>query len=71
MLENVKSWKTTIIGIVTAIIPILIILGVINVEQSEVISQTANTLVEAISAIITAVGSLWLIFKAKDPSSGK
>ena len=66
MLENIKQWKTTLMGIVVAIIPILVLTGIISVEQSEAINQLSSNLIEAIAVAAATVASAWLVFKSKD-----
>lgn len=66
MLENIKNWKTTLMGIVIAIIPILVLTGIISVEQSDLVSQSASQVIEAVSVAATAAAGAWLVLKAKD-----
>lgn len=66
MLENFKNWKTTLLGILTAVITILVSLGLIDSSQSDVLHLNLETIVTGVSAIGSAVASIWLMFKSKD-----
>jgi len=65
MLENVKEWKTTILGVVTLVISGLVIFGVITPENSAEINANTITISEAIVAIVTGVSGIINIFRAK------
>ena len=73
MLKNVydskvktKNLVTTITGIVTLLITLLVTFGVLTPEQAEGTTTQVNVLATAIPQIVSAVAALILIFKAKD-----
>ena len=61
-----KNLVTTISGIVTLLITILVGLGVIKPELQSQIQDYANILISSGSAIWGVIAGLILIFKAKD-----
>ena len=61
-----KNLITTIMGVVTLIIPILVIVGLISAEQSTGLQTNLSVIGNSVVAIVGAVSSLILIFKAKD-----
>jgi protein-S-isoprenylcysteine O-methyltransferase Ste14 len=61
-----KNLITTISGIVTLVITILVSFGVFTPEQAEGVTTQTNVLLTAVPQIISAVAALILIFKAKD-----
>jgi len=61
-----KNLITTIMGVVTLIIPILVIVGLISAEQSTGLQTNLGVIGDSIIAIVGAVSSLILMFKAKD-----
>ena len=61
-----KNLVTTITGIITLVITVLVGFNVITPEQSTELQGHANTLIQNISSIVAVVASLILMFKAKD-----
>ena len=61
-----KNLITTVMGVVAMIIPILAVVGLITPEQSEGLSTNLTIIGNAVVAIVGAITSLILIFKAKD-----
>ena len=61
-----RNLVTTISGIVTLIITILVQFGVFTPEQAGGVTEHTTTLLTVIPQAITAIASLILIFKAKD-----
>lgn len=67
--QSLKSWKTTVLGFVPIILSLLLMLGVINVEDQEVVNQSVNQAfdsasggVDNILALISAVVGLIGVF---------
>lgn len=54
-MTNESKWLTAISGIVAAVIPILVVYGVITAEQGELWSALALAIVGAIVAIVVPV----------------
>jgi protein-S-isoprenylcysteine O-methyltransferase Ste14 len=61
-----KNLVTTISGIVTLIITLLVTFGVFTPEQAEGVTTQTTTLLAIIPQAISAIAALILIFKAKD-----
>lgn len=57
---------TTITGVITLILAVLVGFGVIDLSQQVELETHAVTIVEAIAAIYAAVNAIILMFKAKD-----
>ena len=57
---------TTITGILTAILSVLVFFGVITPEQSSELGSHAITVINAVIGIYGAVVAIILMFKAKD-----
>ena len=57
---------TTISGIVTLVITILVSFGVFTPEQASGVTQHTTTLLTVIPEVVSAIAALILIFKAKD-----
>ena len=54
-MTNESKWLTAISGIVAAVIPILVVYGVVTAEQGELWSGLALAIVGAIVAIVVPV----------------
>jgi len=61
-----RNLVTTISGIVTLIITILVSFGVFTPAQASDVTVQTNVLLTAVPQIISAFAALILIFKAKD-----
>jgi len=57
---------TTITGIVTLVITLLVTFGVFTPEQAAGVTTQTNVLLTAIPQVVSAIAALILIFKAKD-----
>jgi len=57
---------TTISGIITLVLAVLVSFGVLTPEQSTEVGQHAMTILQAVVGIWSAITGLILIFKAKD-----
>jgi hypothetical protein len=57
---------TTISGIVTLVITLLVTFGVFTPTQASGVTQQTNVLLTAIPQVVSAIAALILIFKAKD-----
>ena len=60
------NWKSTVLGILTLVVTLLVSFGVITSDQSIVMNQNLSDIVEAVSAIIVGVTAILNIFKFKD-----
>ena len=62
-----KNLITTIMSVVTMLIPILMLVGLITPAQSDGLQTNLGVIGDAVLGIITAVSSLILLF-SKDPT---
>jgi len=63
---STKNLVTTIAGIITLAITILVALGVFTPEQATEVTEQTNILLTAIPQAVAAIAALILIFRAKD-----
>jgi hypothetical protein len=61
-----KNLITTISGVVTLIITLLVTFGVFTPTQAADVTVQTNVLLTAVPQVVSAVAALILIFKAKD-----
>jgi protein-S-isoprenylcysteine O-methyltransferase Ste14 len=61
-----KNLVTTIAGIVTLVITLLVTFGVITPDQATGLTTQTNVLIEAVPLVVSAIAGIILIFKAKD-----
>jgi hypothetical protein len=61
-----RNLITTISGIVTLLITLLVTFGVFTPEQAAGVTVQTNTLLTVIPEAVSAIAALILIFKAKD-----
>ena len=61
-----RNLVTTLTGIITAVVTVLVLVGVLTPEQSGTLSSNAVSIVEAVGVIWGAVASIILMFKATD-----
>lgn len=61
-----RNLVTTITGLIALVVPILVIVGLLTPEQSADLQKHGITIVESVGAIVGAISSIILIFKAKD-----
>ena len=66
LIKRLKSWKTTIVGVATAISAVLVILGVLTPENTGV--EDIKALMEAVLVGLASVSGLILAF-TKDPGT--
>lgn len=73
MNENVKQWKSTIAGIAPSVIGLLVLLGVVKVDDQPSILEGINAVLDSgeaivvqVTGLISTVSGLWSIFKSKD-----
>jgi len=63
---NFLNWKTTVTGILLAVVTILSALGVFSPEQATGVQTQGSVIIEAVNVIIGAISALILMFKATD-----
>lgn len=52
LMANFRDWKTTVIGVVAALLTLLVIMGMIDAEQQATILEWVNSLVGVIAGIV-------------------
>ena len=63
--KNYQEWKTTILGVLTLILGVLVALGVIVPDQQAELTTSFTSLGEVIGGAITAISGLINVFRAK------
>jgi hypothetical protein len=61
-----RNLITTISGVVTLLITVLVSFGVFTPEQATGVTEQTNTLLTAIPQVVSAIAALILLFKARD-----
>lgn len=61
-----KNLITTIAGVITLLISLLVMFGVFTPEQATGVTEQTNKLMTLIPEVVSAIAALILIFKAKD-----
>jgi len=65
-LDNLKSWKTSLVGLSLAVVTLLTSFNVINEDFGETWNQNATQLFDDLFVGISAFASIVLVFMAKD-----
>ncbi len=65
-LDNLKSWKTSMVGLSLAVVTLLTSFNVINEDWGETWNQNATQLFDDLFVGISAFASIVLVFMAKD-----
>lgn len=61
-----RNLVTTITGIITLLLAVLVSFGVLTPEQSTELNSQALVIIQAVTGVWGAVSAIILIFKAKD-----
>ena len=65
-INNLKSWKTSIVGLSLAVVTLLTSFNVINEDWGQQWNANANALIDDLFVAISAIASIVLVFVAKD-----
>ncbi len=65
-IDNLKSWKTSIVGLSLAIVTLLTSFNVINEEWGQQWNENASALIDDLFIALSAIASIVLVFAAKD-----
>jgi hypothetical protein len=65
-LDNLKSWKTSLVGLSLAVVTLLTSFNVINEDFGETWNENATQLFDDLFVGISAFASIVLVFMAKD-----
>lgn len=65
-MKNLTQWKSTLIGLIALIVPVLVIAGWVDPDNEVPLIDNLGTVVEAVFALAGAVGGLWAVFKLND-----
>ena len=63
---NFLNWKTTVTGILLAVVTILAAIGVLTPDQSTGVQTEGLKIIEAVNVIVGAIASIVLMFRAQD-----
>jgi len=63
--KSYQEWKTTILGIITLVLGVLVAFGQITPEQQTGATEAFTTLGEAIGGVVIAISGLINVFRAK------
>lgn len=69
LIERLTSYKTTIVGVVTALIAIAVLFGFVGEENKEGVIEGVGNFWEAVIALLATVNGLILVF-SKDSDKG-
>jgi hypothetical protein len=61
-----RNLVTTITGIITLLLAVLVSFGVLTPEQSTELNSQALVIIQAVTGVWGAISAIILIFKAKD-----
>jgi len=67
-MQNVTKWKSTVLGLVALLIPVLVAVGWLSPEKAGPLGEQAPVLIEAIVGLIAAIFGFIGIFKMNDDS---
>jgi len=65
-IENLKSWKTSLVGLSLAVVTLLTSFNVINPEWGAEWNENASSVIDDLFVAISAISSVVLVFMAKD-----
>ena len=65
-MENLTQWRSTLIGLIALVVPVLVIAGWISAEQEVPLISNLGNVVEAIFGLAGAIGGLWAVFHLND-----
>lgn len=69
LIDRLLSYKTTIIGVVTAIASMLVLFGVVGKENQEGVVEGISNFWEALIAVLASINGLILIFSKDSDKS--
>ena len=65
-MKNLTQWRSTLIGLIALVVPVLVIAGWISAEQEVPLISNLGNVVEAIFGLAGAIGGLWAVFRLND-----
>jgi len=65
-MKNWQQWKSTLLGLIGLVIPVLVTIGIINPELQGPIMEKLPVVVEGIFGLVAAIIAFWGIFKLND-----
>ena len=66
IMKNLTQWRSTLIGLIALVVPVLVIAGWISAEQEVPLISNLGNVVEAIFGLAGAIGGLWAVFRLND-----
>ena len=70
LIERLKNYKTTIVGVVTALIAILVAFGVLGAEQGSQVPEQFTLTYDSIVQLLAAISGFILIFSKDADKAG-
>lgn len=65
-MKNLQQIRTTLIGLVVLILPIMVVVGWINPEKAGPLGEAVPEVINGVFALIGSVAGLWAIFRTND-----
>ena len=65
-MENIQQWRSTITGIITVILSILVGFGILSTEDSEQVTSLTQQLIEGLLGAVGGAAGIYQIFWQKD-----
>ncbi len=65
-MNNVTKWKSTVLGLISLLIPVLVVVGWVAPEKQGPIMENLPVLVEAIFAVLAAAMAFIGVWKLND-----
>ena len=65
-MKNLQQIRTTLIGLVALILPIMVVIGWISPEKSGPLGESVPEVINAVFVLIGSLAGLWAIFKTND-----
>jgi hypothetical protein len=66
-IDRLTSYKTTVIGVVTAVLAIAVLFGWIGAEKQPEIATGINNFWDALIAVLASINGLILVFTKETP----
>ena len=63
--KSYQEWKTTILGVLTLILGVLVAFGIVTPEQQSGLGEGFTSLGEIVGGLIVAVSGIINVFRAK------
>jgi len=65
-MKNIQQWRSTITGIITIILSVLVGFGILSTEDSEQVTSLTQKLIEGLLGVAGSGAGIYQIFWQKD-----